>query len=545
MTALAITMLVAAGLGLVASRLALPPLVGFLAAGFLLHGAGLQAPPGLGIVADLGIVLLLFGIGLKLDPRTLARRDVWATTVVHLVVSVLLVTGVLAAIGWLGVDLLDGVDVSALALVGLAIAFSSTVLVVKILEQRSQLPSLFGRTAIGILIVQDLAAVVFITATKGSPPSWWALSLILLAPLTWLLHRALDRVRHDELLIVVGIAAALAPGYLLFDAVGLKGDLGALVMGVLLGRHPRASELGKGLWSIKELLLVGFFLSIGFDSEGALAPGQVLVALALLALAPLQGIGFAILLRWQGLRTRTSALTGLSLANHSEFGLIVVAAGVELGILSGAWLSVMAIAVAASFALSAALSTQAGRITRWTTARFPDRDVTRLRPEDRPIDIGDADALVLGLGRVGRAAYQRLVDRHGMQPMGIELDPERVDTLRKAGLNAVEADATDPDFWERCQHHPGLRLVVLAMPSHGSNLAALRRLRGQGFTQTVAAISRDDDDRDQIVQRGADTAFQVYDGAGASLADRAAEAAILTDPRDQGPDGLEDPGTTR
>ena len=513
MTALAITLLIAAGLGLLASRVALPPLVGFLAAGFVLNAVGLAAPAGLDTVADLGIILLLFGIGLKLDPRTLARRDVWATATMHLVVSVLVVTALLAGLGALGLGLVAGEDLTALALVGLAISFSSTVLVVKLLEQRSQLQSLFGRTAIGILIVQDLAAVAFITATKGSPPTWWALTLVLLAPLTWLLHRALDRVRHGELLIVVGVAAALAPGYLLFDAVGLKGDLGALVMGVLLGRHPRADELGKGLWSIKEILLVGFFVSIGFASEGAITPSQLVVALALLLLAPWQGLGYALLLRWQGLRTRTATLAGLSLANHSEFGLIVVATGVEIGVLSGSWLSVMALAVASSFALSAVQSTQ-----------------------DRPIDIGDADALVLGLGRVGRAAYQRLAEHYELRPVGIELDPERVRALRQAGLNAVEADATDPDFWERCHHHPGIALVVLAMPSHGSNLAALRRLRDQGFEQTVAAISRDDDDRDQILAAGADTAFQVYDGAGASLADRAAETAALP-ARKRGRDG--------
>lgn len=536
MTALAITLLIAAALGLLASRVALPPLVGFLAAGFLLNAVGLAAPAGLDTVADLGIILLLFGIGLKLDPRTLARRDVWATATVHLVVSVLVVTALLAGLGALGLGLVAGEDLTALALIGLAISFSSTVLVVKLLEQRSQLQSLFGRTAIGILIVQDLAAVVFITATKGSPPTWWALTLVFLAPLTWLLYRALDRVRHGELLIVVGVAAALAPGYLLFDAVGLKGDLGALVMGVLLGRHPRADELGKGLWSIKEILLVGFFVSIGFASEGALSPSQLVVALALLLLAPWQGIGYALLLRWQGLRTRTATLAGLSLANHSEFGLIIVATGVEIGVLSGSWLSVMALAVASSFALSAVLSTQAGRLTGWATTRFPDRDISRLRPEDRPIDVGDADALVLGLGRVGRAAYQRLAEHYGLRPVGIELDPERVRALRQAGLNAVEADATDPDFWERCHHHPGIALVVLAMPSHGSNLAALRRLRDQGFEQTVAAISRDDDDRDQILAAGADTAFQVYDGAGASLADRAAETAALP-ARKRGRDG--------
>ena len=145
-----------------------------------------------------------------------------------------------------------------------------------------------------------------------------------------------------------------------------------------------------------------------------------------------------------------------------------------------------------------------------------------------------------------------------LAPRTIELVKATVPALEAHGMAIVQ------DMYDRMFRDPAIRDLfnlshhgasqaqpraltgaILAYAANIENLAALRRLRGQGFTQTVAAISRDDDDRDQIVQRGADTAFQVYDGAGASLADRAAEAAILTDPRDQGPDGLEDPGTTR
>lgn len=528
MLELAITLAVALGLGLLVTRLRLPPLLGFLLAGFALKAVDAVPPTGLDTIASLGVTLLLFSIGLKIKPQTLIQREVWVTATAHMVISIVVAGAVLLVLAAVGVGLLAGQDLTTIALIAFALSFSSTVVVVKLLEERSQGQSLFGRIAIGILVIQDIAAVAFITASRGEPPTWWALALIALVPVAWLLHRVLDRISHGELLIVFGATCALLPGYALFEAVGLKGDLGALIIGVILGRHPRAIELAQGMWSIKNLLLVGFFVSIGFSIEGAITGDHLLVALIMLALIPFQSLAFAALLRWQGLRTRTATLTALALANHSEFALIVTAVSVQSGLLEAQWLVVLALAVSFSFILSTLVNHSAAEIAEWMVGRLPDRSLERILPEDRPIDIGAANAIVLGLGRVGRAAYARLSDTYGLQPVGIEIDAERAAVVRERGLNAIQGDATDPDFWERCHQHPDVHLAVLAMPFHGSNMAALSQLRARGFTGTVAAISRFDDERDRILNAGADTAFQVYDGAGLSLADRAADAAGLT-----------------
>ena len=538
MLELAVTLAVALGLGLLATRVGLPPLLGFLLAGFALKAVGSGPPPGLEAIADLGVTLLLFSIGLKITPHTIVRREVWVTASAHLVASVVVVGAVLLALGALGVGLLAGQDLTAIALIAFAVSFSSTVLVIKLLEERSQGQSLFGRIAIGILILQDIAAVAFITVSRGEPPTWWALGLVILVPLAWLLNRVLDHISHGELLIVFGAACALLPGYVLFESVGLKGDLGALVIGLILGRHARSLELAQGMWSIKNLLLVGFFVSIGFSIEGAITVEHLLLALVVLAFIPFQTLGYAVLLRWQGLRTRTAALTSLALANHSEFAIIVAAVGVESGMLEAQWLVVIALAVALGFVLSTLVNHNSTGIAEWAVTHVPDRPIDRLMPEDRPIDIGSANAIVLGLGRVGRAAYTRLSETYGLHPVGIEIDAERAADVRGLGLNAIQGDATDAAFWERCQRHPGVHLAVLAMPFHGSNMAALEQLRARGFTGTVAAISRFDDERDRILDAGADTAFQVYDGAGLSLADRAADAAGLLA---RHPRGSEDP----
>lgn len=510
----------ALGAGILASLVRLPPLVGFLAAGFALNAADVEAPAYLDVVADLGVTLLLFGIGLKLDPRVLVRREVWVTATAHLAGTSVLAAAYLGLLGVLGVGLLADADWRTLLLVGFALSFSSTVFVVKVLDERGGGASLSGRSAVGILVVQDLAAVIYLATAHHTPPSPWALALLLLVPVAFLVRPLLDRLGHAELRPLFGLVAALVPGYALFDALGLKGDLGALVVGVLLAPHPGAGELSKSLFSLKELLLVGFFLSIGFT--GLPEAEHLLLGIGLLLLLPLKVLGFALLLWGHGLRRRTSVRTATVLGNYSEFGLIVaVAAGSRLG---DDWVVVIATTVAASFVLSAVVGRNPDVLVDVARRLLPDRPAERMHAEDRPIEIRDAQAVVLGMGRVGRAAYDRLAQEYDLRVIGVESLPARQQKLAAEGLRVVAGDATDPDFWARLE--PGeAQLVVLAMPFHSSNIEAQRRLKARGFDGKVAVVAQYDDDLAQARELGAHTGFQIYDGVGAELADRAAAAA--------------------
>ncbi len=508
--------------GMLASLLRLPPLVGFLAAGFALNAGGVDAPPLLDVIADLGVALLLFGIGLKLDPRVLVRREVWVTATSHMAATTLVATAYLGLLAVLGVGLVAGEDWRSLLLVGFALSFSSTVLVVKMLEQRGGTASLSGRSAIGILVVQDLAAVAFLAAGHGRLPSPWALTLLLVVPAAYLLRPLLGRIGHAELRPLFGLVVALVPGYALFDALGIKGDLGALVMGVLLAPHPGSDELSKSLFSLKEILLVGFFLSIGFT--GLPTPEHLLLAAALLLLVPLKALGFAALMWGHGLRRRTSVRTATALGNYSEFGLIVAVAARSQ--LEDGWLVVLASTVAASFVLSSLVTRNPEAFVELARRFLPDRPPSRLHPDDRPIEVGSAQAVVLGMGRVGRSAYERLEGDYGLRVLAVESLPSRHAMLAEAGFNVVLGDATDPDFWARMRPRD-VQLAVLAMPFHTSNLNALRRLHASGFKGTVAVVAQYDEDLRQARALGADTGFQLYDGVGAELADRAAREAGL------------------
>ncbi|MTE24428.1 cation:proton antiporter [Microbacterium sp. ZXX196] len=516
-TTAAIHLAVAFALGLGAVLVRLPPLVGFLAAGFVLGAAGVEDLPLVSEAADLGVTLLLFGIGLKLDVRTLVRKEVWLTNGAHMLVSTALGAGLLGLASTLGMSLLDGTNAVTWALIGFGLSFSSTVFVVKVLDDRSDITATYGRIAVGVLVMQDIAAVAFLTIAGGDVPSPWAFALVGLVPLAWVFRRVWDLIDAPDLQVLYGIVLALVPGYALFEAVGLKGDLGALIVGALLAGHPVASDVAHRLLSVKELLLVAFFLDIGLS--GVPTGADLAMAGVLLVLLPVQTVAYVLLLWAMRLRHRTSWLTALTMANFSEFGLIIAVTGAASGLVPERWVTVMAVAVAASFVLSAIVNARGVRIAERLAALMPAQDPARLHPEDRPLDVGHASALVLGMGRVGRAAFTRLRDEHGIAALGIEHDATRVEALRADGLDVLLADATDSDFWARVSRSDRIEIAILAMPFHTSNMEALDMLRASGFTGRVAALARYDRDAAELAERGANAVFHLYGSAGTALAD--------------------------
>jgi len=511
--------------GLSAIVMRLPPLVGFLAAGFILKAMGVERLADLEILADLGVTLLLFGVGLKLDVRTLLRKEVWLTTSVHMAASVALGAVFTAGLALLGFSLPAGSDLRTLAVIGFALSFSSTVLVVKILDDRGESQSLYGRIAVGVLVMQDAAAVVFLGITTDRTPSPWALALVGLVPLAWLLRRIWQRIAHDELQVLFGVVVALVPGYALFEAVGLKGDLGAVIVGMLLASHPAADELSQDLFSLKEILLIGFFISIGLT--GLPTPETLEMSVILLLVLPVKAAGYAAILWLMRLRPRSSVMAGISLGNYSEFGLIVIAVGAESGLVDGRWLVVLSVSVALSFVISALVNSRGQSLSRQLVDRLPDVEPEHLNPLDRPIDIGGAEALVLGLGRTGGGAYERLTEDYGLDVIGIDADEFVIAHRRSQGWNVREGDATDTDFWERVTSHSGVRLAVLAMPLHEVNLYALDRLVGLGFSGVVGALAKFDENVDELRDHGAEAVFHLYQDAGASLAAAVAHVAGL------------------
>jgi predicted Kef-type K+ transport protein len=517
--------LIAFILGFAAYRVGLPPLVGYLIAGFVLQAFGVAGGEALDRIADLGVMLLLFTIGLKLKVRSLLRPEIWAGASLHMIITVIVFAAGIFAVSLTGISAFDALDFKRAVLPAFALSFSSTVFAVKVLEDKAEMSSLHGRVSIGVLIMQDILAVLFLTFSTGEIPSPWAIALVAgLLILRPLLFAVLSSVGHRELLLLFSVFLALGLGAAGFELVGMKPDLGALVLGVLVAGHSKAGEMSDALMGFKDLFLVGFFLAIGLSGTLSLNAFGIACLLAL-AVAFKISLFFFIFTKFK-LRARTSLLASFSLANYSEFGLLVGSIGVRNGWIGNDWLTIIAIALSISFILASPLNKAANKIfERWCDRLRSFQSKTRL-PGDQPLDPGEARIAVFGMGRVGTAAYNDMQARHGDLVVGIDFDSDQVKKHQAAGRNVILGDATDLDFWARAKigGQGKLRLVMLAMPNHAANMQAVNALGTKKYTGLIAAAAKFDDEVAELKQAGVHAAFNFYAEAGFGFAEHVCKA---------------------
>jgi glutathione-regulated potassium-efflux system ancillary protein KefC len=513
--------------GFLVRQIGLPPLVGFLMAGFILNALGIEGGAMLQTAADLGVTLLLFTIGLKLELRSLFRPEIWAGASLHMLVTIGALGVVFAGFAHVGLTLFTDLEAASILLIAFALSFSSTVFAVKILEEKGEMASKHGSVAIGILIMQDVLAVIFLTASTGKIPSPWAIILIagllLVRPY---LFRIMDRCDHGELTILFGFFLALVVGAESFEAVAMKSDLGALVIGILVAKHPKAKELAKSLLGFKEIFLVGFFLSIGLAGIPTLETLGIAALLCLLI--PFKVVLFYLLLCRFKLRGRTSLLASFSLANYSEFGLIVGAVGVANGWISADWLIVIAIALSLTFVLASPLNSKANDIYQRFQRRLLKFEATGRHPDDM-VEPWPANIAIFGMGRIGIGAYEYMRERCGASVVGVDINEKIAEDQRDAGRHVILGDATDPDFWDLVKVRGGferLELVLLGMPKHRANMSAVHQLRKAGYNGTIAAIAMYEDQLQELKDAGVHAAFNFYAEAGTGFAEHVYESAL-------------------
>ena len=149
-----------------------------------------------------------------------------------------------------------------------------------------------------------------------------------------------------------------------------------------------------------------------------------------------------------------------------------------------------------------------------------------MHPEERPIDLGTAQAVVLGMGRIGRRAYDQLAGDYQFDVIGVDNSEFRVENLQSRGYNVLESDASDAEFWKRLKDDQDVELVVLAMPSHGVNLEAYHYALEAKSECAFAAVAQYVDEYRELKALGIDKVINVYDGAGETLAEHAYDAFI-------------------
>ncbi len=499
--------------GLLSRKAGYPPLIGYLVAGFIANGLSIGNAEFFRPIAEMGVLLLLFTIGLKLNLRTLMPVYVWGAAIAHMVIVVPLTAAVILIVGMLYAPLSFDSNYAAWTL-AFALSFSSTVFAVKMFEERGDTSSFYSVIAIGVLVVQDVLAVAYLVLASGHYPSPWALCLFALPVLKPLIARLLKNVGHGELLLFCGIVFAIATAEL-FEFLQLKGGLGALIAGVLMSTadKPKSKELYDKLINLKNLLLIGFFLHIGYYGFPSIQ--MLLVAVALSGLILLRPVIYFTLFSLNSLRARTSWLSALALANYSEFGLIVAATAVQSGLLPTEWVTTIALAMSVTFLMATPVNKQAFSLYRRFYTGLNQYEKSKRLPEEAIGSLGNAEVFVLGMGRVGRGAYEYL-QQSGHKVMGIEESYTNTQNLVKKGYECVHGDATDRDFWERT----GLAnrdMLLVSLSNHRENIEVIKLAKELGHKGRLSVAARFADQKEELEALGCQ-AYYLYEDVGRDFA---------------------------
>lgn len=507
-----IIILCALACGMLARSFGLPALIGYLAAGFVLHEMGTTSGPLLEEIADIGITLLLFSIGLKLQPRNLLQTKVWGSTCIHMMIML----GTITPLLMVATHLLPGLTLplNKALLIAFALSFSSTVFAIQVMQERGEMSSRHASLAIGILLIQDIAAILFIAISTGKVPEWSALGLLLLIPLRPVIFRLLSLAGHSELFTLFGLALAIG-GVELFEAVGVKGDLGALILGALLAGSQKSKELSKNLLHFKDLFLVAFFVAIGLS--GWPEPELIVIAVLIGVLAPLKSPLYFWLMTRFHTPPRTALLSAVALSNFSEFGLIVIAITSKQGLLDSQWSAALSLTIAISFLLSSAMNMRIhGFYYSWyhKLRGFQSARLQRSRPDTSGVRV-----IVLGMGNIGAGAYDSLQAKYGNSVLGVDDSDQKLDNCRRHSRRAVAADASDPAFWT-CVDLAELEQVLLALTNHEENKLVGKMLREQGYGGKITAIVRFDEEAKEL-EKYAISSFNLFAEAGSGFATHA------------------------
>lgn len=492
--------------GLIACKLSLPTLVGYLFAGYFLHYFNVPAISNLHHLSDIGIELLLFTVGLKLKPKGLLKFEVLTVGGAHLLITAL-VSGIFFV-------LLDEQITGGLVL-GVSLAFSSTVFAIKVLEDSGELSSLHGRGVLSILILQDMLAIGLMAYAENKQPSIWAWSLLFMPLIRPLAHRLLSASRTAELKMLLGFTFATG-GSLLAEASGINADVGALLAGLTIAGHAKTDELANRLWGIKELFLIGFFLQIGLAELPN--KGQIYQAMTLLLLLPLQGVLFFALFILVRLRARTAFISSLALMTYSEFALITTSAVVEFGLLSAEWQSIISLAVAGSLAISAPLNKYADKLFVYFKPFLIRFERKSLHPDRLPDSFGASEWLIVGMGRTGVAAYQALIDQ-GQRAVGIDSDPTVIESTLAKKRRVVYADVAENQIWAELPLDK-VKGIILTLPAYDLRINTIRQIRKNGFSGAIGSICYQVEDEITLKQAGADFIIHPLVEAGKQLVEK-------------------------
>jgi Kef-type K+ transport system membrane component KefB len=532
-------LLLAAAVGALGLILRQPLIVSLLAAGVAVGPFGLgwiSSHDQIELLAHVGISLLLFVVGLKLDLHLIKTmgRVALATGLGQVLFTS--VVGLFLALG-LGLSLVSSLYVAV------ALTFSSTIIIVKLLTDKREIDSLHGRIAIGFLIVQDIVVVLVMIGLSalgepGGQPLGWKLLWVLVKGaaflgavaimMRWILPVLLQRLaRSQELLVLfaVGWAMILAT---LGDLLGFSKEVGAFLAGMSLASTPFREALSSRLVGLRDFLLVFFFIDLGSRLNLAILGAQLGKAL-IFSLFVLIGnpLIVMIIMGYMGYRRRTGFLAGLTVAQISEFSLILGALGLSLGHIDPGIMGLITLVGLVTIGLSTYLILYSGPLYRmlsgplkWFERKVPFREAE----SDSAVPPQITDFIIIGLGNFGGRIARRLAEQ-GQRIFGADFDPEVVAAGCDQCLPVFYGDMGDPELLE---HLPldQARWVVSTIRDRELNLNLLRTIKERKFRGRVALTARWEEEAEALIRAGADLVLRPY----ADAAEQAVEILERDDP---------------
>jgi Kef-type K+ transport system membrane component KefB len=524
--------------GLAALRLRQPVIVAYIIVGIVAGPSVLDwvsAHEPMELLAEIGVTILLFVVGLKLDIKLVRQLGpvALATGLGQLLFTI--VFGVIICVGL-------GMDWVRATYVAVALTFSSTIIIVKLLSDKREIDSLHGRIAMGFLIVQDVAVVLamMVIGSQGAAIGVAAEPALLekiaviaakilgMAALVFVLMRFVlagvlrAMAASQELLLVfaVGWGASLAAGG---EWLGFSKEVGAFVAGFSLASLPFREAISARLASLRDFLLLFFFIHLGtqmdLGSLGAELPSAIVLSVFVLVGNPL--IVMAIM-GYMGYRKRTGFLAGLTVAQISEFSIIFVAMGVSLGQVDSTALGLVTLVGLVTITTSTYMILYSHRLYAWCEpwlGWFERKDPFRERALETPPP--PSDVIVFGMGRYGRRIAERL-QADGLRVLGVDFDPHMQGHQAARDIPLVFGDAADDEF---IGHLPlgGVKAIVSTLKDVDTDISLLSSLRRLGFTGAITVTAHHGGNGHRLRAAGADDVLMPYTDAADNAARRIAE----------------------
>ncbi len=510
-----LAIVLATAFGVLAKFLGQPTLVAYLAAGTVLSFLGEKSSLFLAdfsFLPEIGLVFLLFLVGLELDLRRLASmgRNIILASVGQMIFSTL--AGI-----W--ISSLLGFAMQESVYLGLGLAFSSTIVVVKLFTDRQEMDSLHGRLALGILLVEDLAAVLvlmFLSLSHsglnlGITNSMPLLSLVGKAILLGLTLFLLAKYGFPKLLMFVSSSVELlflsaiaicffAVG--LFSWAGFSREIGAFVAGVLLGNSDFRVQIAARIKPLRDLFVAIFFIELGVVMGHNMGEINLFAILGFSAYALIiKPVFFVAVLSLMGYRWHTIFQTAIGLSQVSEFSLIVLSLALVSGHVSPSALSLMAFTTIGTMAISSFLITHSGFLYRklGKHLRFLFGDKPELE-EEGAVELNN-HVILIGSDRSGGGVLKYIKSKK-KQVVVIDFNPEVVAILKKSKTNVIFGDASDPEVIEAAKPH-NAKLIISTVRDFQDNAAIIDTLKKMKVEIPTIMSAMDGIDSKRLKKMGA------------------------------------------